>query len=176
MGGAQTGIAPTGHEILPHISSWSLNGGFTSIDPRVAPAVDFFGIDSFRHETAVDSNNFVAQLAPEARRFRRPFQWPQPLRSRDLCQCDSHAGARRWTMGTDIGDDAGAGDPPPLPRYAPVPLAWRLPDRTGGATTRHPLPIRGFDYGPGINFEPWWTLSRYLRAGIGADLHLYRTG
>ncbi|MEK1931568.1 MAG: carbohydrate-binding protein, partial [Pararhizobium sp.] len=30
----ETGVVLTGHEILPHISSWSLNGGFTSIDPR----------------------------------------------------------------------------------------------------------------------------------------------
>ncbi|MGO8557669.1 hypothetical protein ACC724_38720, partial [Rhizobium ruizarguesonis] len=40
-----TGIVLTGHEILPHVSYWSLNGGFTTIDPRVALAVDFFGID-----------------------------------------------------------------------------------------------------------------------------------
>src|SRR5690606_26600534 len=41
----RNGLALTGHEILPHVASFALNGGFSSIVPRVALAADFFGTD-----------------------------------------------------------------------------------------------------------------------------------
>jgi len=152
----RNGIALTGHEILPHISSWSLNGGFTSIDPRVAPAVDFFGIDSFRHETAVDSNNFDPQLAPKlgdsvarsngrsrcvvetyASAVRTPVraagQWELTLETMRAQAIRLHClGMRQFLWHGVYQTDGRNGDPTPF------------------ANPR-------FDYGPGINFEPWWT-------------------
>jgi hypothetical protein len=169
------GILLTGHEILPHISSWSLNGGFTSIDPRVALAVDFFGIDAYRHETAVDSNNFVAAAGAQARRFRCPLEWPEPLRRRNLCQCRANAGARRRAMGTDAGNDAGTGHPALLPRHAPVPLAWRLPDRR--ARRRSDAVCQSaFRLWAWHQFRAVVELSRSLRAGDCAHLRLHRAG
>jgi hypothetical protein len=149
------GIMLTGHEILPHIGSWSLNGGFTSIDPRVAPAVDFFGIDAFRHETAVDSNNFTAQLAAKmgdsvarangrsrcavetyATAVRTPIraagQWELTLETARAQAIRLYClGARQFLWHGLYQTDGHAGDP------------------TIFSNPR-------FDFAPGINFEPWW--------------------
>jgi hypothetical protein len=146
----------TGHEILPHVGGFSLNGGFSSIDPRVAPAVDFFGLDALRDETAVDANNFCSQLSPKLgdsvarangrsrtmveiyatalRTERRGAgQWeltPSILRSQSIRL--HMAGARQIVMHglyqTDGFDDD--------PRLFVNPR---------------------FDFAPGLNFEPWWS-------------------
>jgi hypothetical protein len=146
----------TGHEILPHVGGFSLNGGFSSIDPRVAPAVDFFGLDALRDETAVDANNFRSQLSPKLgdsvarangrsramveiyatalRTERRGAgQWeltPATLRSQSIRL--HMAGARQIVMHglyqTDGFDDD--------PRLFVNPR---------------------FDFAPGLNFEPWWS-------------------
>jgi hypothetical protein len=150
------GLRLTGHEILPHVGGFSLNGGFSSIDPRVAPAVDFFGLDALRDETAVDANNFCSQLSPKLgdsvarangrsratveiyatalRTERRGAgQWeltPATLRSQSIRL--HMAGARQIVMHglyqTDGFDDD--------PRLFVNPR---------------------FDFAPGLNFEPWWS-------------------
>jgi hypothetical protein len=150
------GLRLTGHEILPHVGGFSLNGGFSSIDPRVAPAVDFFGLDALRDETAVDANNFCSQLSPKLgdsvarangrsramveiyatalRTERRGAgQWeltPSTLRSQSIRL--HMAGARQVVMHglyqTDGFDDD--------PRLFVNPR---------------------FDFAPGLNFEPWWS-------------------
>lgn len=151
----RVGIQLTGHEILPHVGSWALNGGFTSIDPRVAPAVDFFGIDAFRHETGVDSNNFTAQLAPKigdsvarangrsrcivetyATAVRTPIraagQWELTLEAARAQAIRLYClGARQFLWHGLYQTDGHAGDP------------------TIFANPR-------FDFAPGINFQPWW--------------------
>ncbi|MDX3926852.1 MAG: carbohydrate-binding protein [Shinella sp.] len=152
----RTGIILTGHEILPHVGAWALNGGFTGIDPRIAPAVDFFGIDAYRHETAVDSNNFSAQLAPKL--------GDSVARSngRSRCTVETYASALRtpvraagqWeltleTMRTQVIRLHCLGMRQHL---------WHGLYQTDGRDN-DPTPFTNprFDFGPGINFEPWWS-------------------
>jgi hypothetical protein len=155
------GLRLTGHEILPHVGGFNLNGGFSSIDPRVAPAVDFFGLDALRDETAVDANNFVAQLAPKLgdsvawangrsrtmveiyatalRTGRRAAgQWelaPATLRSQSIRL--HMAGARQVVMHGLYQTDGYDNDP----RLFTNPR---------------------FDFAPGLNFEPWWPHHRAM--------------
>lgn len=150
------GLRFTGHEILPHIGSFALNGGFSSIDPRVAPAVDFFGIDALRDETAIDVNNFDAQLSPKlgdsvARAHGR---------SRTMAEIYTTAtrterrGAGQWEL------------TPAILRAQAIRLhmagvrqiilhALNQSDGTDDDTLLFVNPR--FDFAPGFNFEPWWS-------------------
>ncbi len=155
----ETGIVLTGHEILPHISAWSLNGGFTSIDPRVAPATDFFGIDGFRHETAVDSNNFVAQLAPK--------MGDSVARSsgRSRCVVETYASATRTPVRAagqwELTLETMRAQAIRLHCLGTRQFLWHGVYQTDGHDD-DPTPFANprFDYGPGINFEPWWPYHR----------------
>jgi hypothetical protein len=150
------GLRLTGHEILPHVGGFDLNGGFSSIDPRVAPAVDFFGLDALRDETAVDANNFHSQLSPKLgdsvarsngrsrtlveiyatalRTERRGAgQWeltPSTLRSQSIRL--HMAGARQVLMHGLYQSDG----------YDDDSRLFSNPR---------------FDFAPGLNFEPWWS-------------------
>ncbi|MDW5317098.1 carbohydrate-binding protein [Rhizobium sp. PL01] len=149
------GIALTGHEILPHIASWALNGGFTSIDPRVAPAVDFFGIDAYRHETAVDSNNFAAQLAPKL--------GDSVARSngRSRCAVETYASAERTTVRAagqwELTLETARAQAIRLHCLGMRQFIWHGVYQTDGVDN-DPTPFVNprFDFAPGINFEPWW--------------------
>lgn len=149
------GITLTGHEILPHISSWSLNGGFTSIDPRVALAVDFFGIDACRHETAVDSNNFVAQLSPKL--------GDSVARSngRSRCVVETYASAERTPVRAagqwELTLETMRAQAIRLYCLGARQFLWHGVYQTDGRDD-DPTPFANprFDFGPGINFEPWW--------------------
>ena len=151
----QHGLALTGHEILPHVASFALNGGFTSVDPRVAPAVDFFGLDAWRDETAVDANNLAPQLSPAlgaslaqaaGRRgclaelyftatrtgIRAAGMWeltPAALRGQMIRL--TLLGARRIILHALYQNDGQDGDAAILSNLR-------------------------FDFPPGLNFEPWW--------------------
>ncbi|TWF52403.1 carbohydrate-binding protein [Neorhizobium alkalisoli] len=153
------GLRMTGHEILPHVGGYALNGGFSSVDPRVVPGVDFFGIDAFRDETAVDANNYVPQLSPKlgdsvarahgrARTMveiyatatrtegRGAGQWeltPATLRAQSIRM--HMAGARQVIMHALYQTSGSDGDP----RLFVNPR---------------------FDFAPGLNFEPWWDHHR----------------
>lgn len=150
------GIRLTGHEILPHIASWSLNGGFTGIDPRVAPAVDFFGIDAYRHETAVDSNNFSAQLAPKlgdsvARSNRR-----------SRCMVETYATAertiRRAAGQWELTLETARAQAIRLHCLGMRQFIWHGVYQTDGRDSDPSLFVNPrFDFAPGINFEPWWN-------------------
>ncbi|MBO9196831.1 carbohydrate-binding protein [Rhizobium sp. 16-449-1b] len=150
------GIELTGHEILPHISAWSLNGGFTSIDPRVALAVDFFGIDSYRHQTAVDSNNFVAQLAPKI--------GDSVARSngRSRCVVETYASAERTPVRAagqwELTLETMRAQAIRLYCLGTRQFLWHGVYQTDGRD-HDPTPFANprFDFGPGINFEPWWS-------------------
>ncbi|AYG70125.1 MULTISPECIES: carbohydrate-binding protein [unclassified Rhizobium] len=149
-------IELTGHEILPHISSWSLNGGFTSIDPRVALAVDFFGIDAYRHQTAVDSNNFVAQLAPKI--------GDSVARSngRSRCIVETYASAERTPVRAagqwELTLETMRAQAIRLYCLGTRQFLWHGVYQTDGRD-HDPTPFANprFDFGPGINFEPWWS-------------------
>lgn len=150
------GLRFTGHEILPHIGSFALNGGFSSIDPRVAPAVDFFGIDAMRDETAVDVNNFDAQLSPKlgdsvARAHGR---------SRTMAEIYTTAtrterrGAGQWEL------------TPAIVRAQAIRLHMagvrqvilHALNQTEGTDDDPRLFVNPrFDFAPGFNFEPWWN-------------------
>ncbi|OBZ93491.1 carbohydrate-binding protein [Pararhizobium polonicum] len=150
------GILLTGHEILPHIASWSLNGGFTSIDPRVAPAVDFFGIDAYRHETAVDSNNFSAQLAPKL--------GDSVARSngRSRCMVETYASAertpRRAAGQWELTLETARAQAIRLHCLGMRQFIWHGVYQTDGCDGEPALFVNPrFDFAPGINFEPWWS-------------------
>lgn len=149
------GIALTGHEILPHVSAWSLNGGFTSIDPRVAPATDFFGIDGFRHETAVDANNFVTQLSPKI------GDSVARAHGRSRCAVETYATAIRTPVRAagqwELTLETMRAQAIRLYCLGARQFLWhgvyQTDGRDGDAT---PFVNPRFDFGPGINFEPWW--------------------
>lgn len=153
------GIVLTGHEILPHVSSWSLNGGFTSIDPRVAPATDFFAIDSFRHETAVDANNFVAQLAPKM------GDSVARANGRSRCVVETYASATRTPVRAagqwELTLETMRAQAIRLYCLGTRQFLWHGVYQTDG-NDADPTPFANprFDYGPGINFEPWWQYHR----------------
>lgn len=150
-----TGIVLTGHEILPHVSSFALNGGFISIDPRVAPAVDFFGIDAYRHQTAVDSNNFAAQLAPKL--------GDSVARSngRSRCMVETYASAERTTVRAagqwELTLETARAQAIRLHCLGMRQFIWHGVYQTDGRDD-DPSPFVNprFDFAPGVNFEPWW--------------------
>lgn len=149
------GLLLSGHEILPHVGSWSLNGGFTSIDPRVAPATDFFGIDAFRHETAVDANNFIAQLAPKL--------GDSVARSngRSRCAVETYASALRTRVRAagqwELTLETMRAQAIRLYCLGARQFLWHgLYQTDGSDADTTPFVNPRFDFGPGINFEPWW--------------------
>jgi hypothetical protein len=151
----RVGILLTGHEILPHIGSWSLNGGFTSIDPRVAPAVDFFGIDAFRHETAVDSNNFAAQLAPKI------GDSVARAHGRSRCVVETYATALRTPVRAagqwELTLETLRAQAIRLYCLGARQFLWHgLYQTDGHADDPTIFANPRFDFAPGINFEPWW--------------------
>lgn len=146
----------TGHEILPHVGSWSLNGGFTTIDPRVALSVDFFGIDALRHETAVDSNNFAAQLAPKL--------GDSVARSngRSRCMVETYASAERTPVRAagqwELTLETMRAQAIRLYCLGARQFLWHGVYQTDGhANDPTPFTNPRFDFAPGINFEPWWS-------------------
>lgn len=162
----RNGLRLTGHEILPHIASFALNGGFSAIDPRVALAADFFGTDLWRDETAVDVNNLAPQLAPmlgaaiarasgrkgcltelyltaNRTEIRAAGQWeitPAALRAQMI---------RLHLLGT-----------------SQVILHALYAD--AGDATPEPLANIRFDFSPGYNLQPWWGVMRALNDEITA--------
>ncbi|TYC58308.1 carbohydrate-binding protein [Rhodobacterales bacterium] len=149
-------IALTGHEILPHISSFDLNGGFSSIDPRVALAADFFGTDLWRDETSVDANNVAAQLAPLlgdsiARASGRKGCWAElyltsersPLRASGQWELTPHA-LRRQLLRLHL---LGASRIILHALYA-----------SAGEENHELMTNMRFDFPPGYNLQPWWPV------------------
>jgi hypothetical protein len=159
----RVGIVLTGHEILPHIGSWPLNGGFTSIDPRVAPAVDFFGIDAFRHATAVDSNNFTAQLAPKI------GDSVARANGRSRCVVETYATAVRTPVRAagqwELTLETMRAQAIRLYCLGARQFLWHglyQTDGHGDDGTIFTNPR--FDFAPGINFEPWWPYHALFAA------------
>lgn len=158
----RTGLRLTGHEILAHVGSFALNGGFSAIDPRVALGSDFFGLDGFRDETAVDANNLGAQLAPVlghalARRAGRRGCVTELYITAERCETRA---AGQWEM-----------TPADL-RKAMIRLHL-LGSRQvilhalfaeEGNETPDPLRNMRFDFAPGYNLEPWWPVMGAITA------------
>ncbi len=149
------GLALTGHEILPHVGGWSLNGGFSGIDPRIAPAIDFFGIDSFRDMTAADANNFTAQLAPKlADSVAR-------ANGRSRCMVETYATALRSPVRAagqwELTLETMRAHAIRLHCLGMRQFIWHGLYQTDGRD-HDPTPFLNprFDFPPGLNFEPWW--------------------
>jgi hypothetical protein len=149
------GLELSGHEILAHVGAWGLNQGFRSIDPRVAIGVDHFGVDGFRTETAVDANNFEAQLAPKL------GDSVARAHGRSRCVVETYA--------TSLHSDARASGQWDLTlatmRAQAIRLAFlgarqflihALWQTDGFEGDDRPFVNPRFDFAPGINFEPWW--------------------
>ena len=149
-------IVLTGHEVLAHVGSWAPNGGFTSIDPRVAPAVDFFGIDAFRHRTAVDANNLDPQLSPKL--------GDSVARSngRSRCVVETYFSAGRTEVRAagqwEVTLEAARAGAIRLACLGARQFLWHGVYQTDGRDN-DPTPFTNprFDFAPGINFEPWWA-------------------
>ena len=104
-----------------------------------------------------------------------PFEWSQPMRRRNLCQRRANARSRRRAMGTDAGDDAGAGHPASLPWDPAIPLARRLPD--GRARQRSDAVFQStFRFRAGHQFRAVVELPRSVCRGDGTDFRLHRGG
>ncbi|TQX83486.1 MULTISPECIES: carbohydrate-binding protein [unclassified Rhizobium] len=152
----ETRIVLTGHEVLAHVGSWAPNGGFTSIDPRVAPAVDFFGIDAFRHQTAVDANNLEPQLSAKL--------GDSVARSngRSRCVVETYFSAGRTEVRAagqwEVTREAARAGAIRLACLGARQFLWHGVYLTDGRDN-DPTPFTNprFDFAPGINFEPWWS-------------------
>lgn len=160
----RNGLALTGHEILPHVASFALNGGFSSIDPRVALAADFFGMDAWRDITAVDVNNLGPQLAPM------------------LGASIARASGRRGCL-TELYLTAERSEARAAGQWEITPAALRaqmirLHLLGAGQVILHalyadagdgrcePLANMRFDFAPGYNLQPWWGVMRALNDEI----------
>jgi hypothetical protein len=160
------GLALSGHEILAHVGAWGLNQGFRAIDPRVAPGVDHFGLDRYRTETAVDANNFQAQLSPKlgdsvarahgrsrcaveiyATALRTPVraagQWELTLAALRAQTIRLHCLGMRQLL---------------------VHAVWQT---DGWGDDDRPFANPRFDFAPGVNFEPWWPYMPLLAMESG---------
>lgn len=153
---ARHGLALTGHEILPHVGSFALNGGFTGIDPRTALAADFFGTDRWRDTTAVDANNLVPQLAP--------ILGDSIARAsgRRGCLCELYVTARRTEARA-----AGQWEMTPQELRAQLIRLHMLGARrvilhalfaNAGSARPSVLENLRFDFPPGYNLQPWWPV------------------
>lgn len=158
----RNGLALTGHEILPHVASFALNGGFSSIDPRAALAADFFGTDRWRDATAVDANNLDAQLAPLlgdsiARASGRRGCWCELYVT--ATRSETRA-AGQWEM------------TPQALRAQLIRLHMLGASRvilhalfaSEGDATPSALDNLRFDFAPGYNLQPWWPVMGALAA------------
>ncbi|WP_112313031.1 carbohydrate-binding protein [Pseudogemmobacter bohemicus] len=160
------GLALTGHEILPHVAGFALNGGFSSIDPRVALAADFFGLDRWRDITAVDANNLAPQLAPM------------------LGDSIARASGRRGCL-TELYLTAERTETRAAGQWEITPAALRAAMirlhllgagqvilhalyADPGDTSPEPLANMRFDFAPGYNLQPWWGVMRALTDEITA--------
>ncbi|WP_172327423.1 carbohydrate-binding protein [Mangrovicoccus sp. HB161399] len=150
------GLDLSGHEILPHVGSFALNGGFRSIDPRVSLATDFFGTDRFRDVTAVDANNLVPQLAP--------------LLGRSVAQAADRKGCEVELYITSERSEARAAGQwdmtPAALRAQLIRLHMLGASRVilhalfadAGDARPEPLANMRFDFAPGYNLQPWWPV------------------
>ncbi len=150
------GLMLSGHEILPHVGSFALNGGFRSIDPRVSLATDFFGTDRFRDVTAVDANNLVPQLAP--------------LLGRSVAQASGRTGCEAELYITSERSEARAAGQwemaPAALRAQLIRLHMLGASRVilhalfadAGDARPEPLANLRFDFAPGYNLQPWWPV------------------
>ncbi len=156
------GLALSGHEILPHIGSFELNGGFRSIDPRVSLGADFFGTDRFRDVTAVDANNLVPQLAP--------------VLGQSVAQAAGRQGCEVELYVTSTRNEARA-----TGQWEMTPAALRAQllrlhllgasrvilhalFAEAGDARPEPLGNLRFDFPPGYNLQPWWPAMGAIAA------------
>lgn len=146
----------SGHEVLGHVSSWDFSSKIITDDARCNFAMDYFAIDAFRDMTAVDSRNCEPQLAAKlgdsvARAHGRSGciieqyfarvtpgthfaagQWEVRLHDLRLQAIRHHLlGARQFLM-----------------------HAFWLTD---GSEQEEVFSNARFDFGPGINFQPWYS-------------------
>lgn len=160
------GLALTGHEILPHVASFALNGGFSSIDPRVALAADFFGIDRWRDVTAVDVNNLDPQLAP--------------MLGHSIARAAGRKGCLTELYVTALRHETRAAGQWEMTPEALRAQLIRLHLLGAGQVILHglyadagddrPLPLENmrFDFAPGYNLQPWWPVMRALSDEVAA--------
>lgn len=146
----------SGHEVLGHVSSWDFSSKIITDDARCNFAMDYFAIDAFRDITAVDSRNCEPQLAAKLgdsvarahgrsgciieQYFARVIpgthfaagQWEVRLHDLRLQAIRHHLlGARQFLM-----------------------HAFWLTD---GSPQEEVFRNARFDFGPGINFQPWYS-------------------
>lgn len=153
-------IVLTGHEILPHISSFDLNGGFSSIDPRVALAADFFGTDLWRDETSVDANNLSPQLAPLlgdsiARASGRKGCWTE-------LYLTSERSPRRASGQWELTPDALRRQLLRLHMLGGSRIILHALYASAGEASDELMTNMRFDFPPGYNLQPWWPVFEDL--------------
>ncbi|TPW25823.1 carbohydrate-binding protein [Pararhizobium mangrovi] len=148
------GLSVTGHEVLPHIGGFALNSGFASIDPRVALGADFFGLDRWRNETAVDANNLAVQLSPKLGDAVARTNG----RSRTMTELYFTAtrttvrGAGQW----DLTPEALRAQMIRLHLLGTRQVVLHALSTSDGSDDPRLFANPRFDFAPAFNFEPWW--------------------
>ena len=152
----ENGLALSGHELLAHVGAWGFTEGFHFLDPRTNFGADYFAIDRFRDQTAVDACNFHPQVSAKI--------------GDSVARANGRRGCRleQYAVSTDPSVPGGAGQ-------------WGLTlDEMRSQAIRHTFfgatqfifhaywqtdgkpddltlyQNPRFDFAPGINFEPWF--------------------
>lgn len=151
------GLGLSGHELLPHVGAWGLTEGFKFLDARTNFAVDYFDIDRYRTQTAVDACNLGPQISAKIgdsvakANGRRGCLIEQYLVSRTE---GVPGGAGCWGMTLDqLRSQA-------IRHYlfgASQFIFHGYYQTDGTASNQELFKNPRFDFAPGINFEPWFT-------------------
>lgn len=151
------GLGVSGHELLAHVGAWGLTEGFQFLDARTNFAVDYFDIDRYRTQTAVDACNMRPQISAKI------GDSVAKANGRHGCLIEQYlvsrtegvpGGAGCWGMTLDqLRSQA-------IRHYlfGASQFIFHAYYQTDGSDSNQELYKNPrFDFAPGINFEPWFT-------------------
>lgn len=150
------GLDLTGHEMLAHVGAWGFTEGFDFLDPRTNFGADYFAIDSYRDRTAVDANNYHAQISAKIgdsvakANGRRGCMIEQYAVSKDP---SVPGGAGQWGLTLqELRAQAIRHSFMGASQF--IFHAYYQTDGKPGDLTLYRNPR--FDFAPGLNYEPWF--------------------
>ena len=152
---ADRGLGFTGHELLPHVGAWGLQEGLQGFDPRCMPGVDFFGIDAFRSETAVDAADYAPQLSAKL------GDSVARANGRKRCIVEQYSTGRETCIAGLAGQWGLTAERFRAQAIRHLLLGARqillhAVNVTDGIQGDDRLLGPRFDFPPAFNFEPWW--------------------
>lgn len=152
------GLGLSGHELLPHVGSMGLNDGFPFLDARTNFAVDYFDIDSYRTQTAVDACNLDPQISAKIGDSAAKANGRRGCLIEQYCVAKTAGvpgGAGQWEM------TLGQMRRQAIRHYLFgasqfIFHAYYQTDGSGDNLDLYQNPR--FDFAPGINYEPWFKM------------------